>query len=207
MSPLDKQGDLLLDNPPEKAPEVPRQTAQLYFIPEKIAAASGGHAVGTKTKPPGSRFNKPTKEDLEYYASTLEERRQFVADDPVVRVAAGKDPIVLLATLKGEVAREAAALGYQRLLNEQMGKDITAISSRRIDALKKMADIEMEMRKIGFEQVDVRGEKFQKIFKLWIETIKVVAEQVLNSEQLDLFFNRLTTEMDNWEEKAEELVR
>jgi len=207
MAILDKQGDLLLDHLPEKAPEVPRQINQVLFMPERVAAASGGHAVGTRTKPPGSRFNKPTKEDLEYYETTVEERKKFVADDPVVKSAAGRDPLELLATLKAEVAREAAALGYQRLLLEQMGKDITAVSGRRIDALKKMADIELEMRKIGFEQVNVHGEKFQKIFKLWIETIRSVAEQVLNSQELDLFFNRLSTEMEDWEDKAADLVR
>ena len=121
--------------------------------------------------------------------------------------ARGRDPLVLLSVLKTEVAKEAAALAYQRILNEQMGKDISQVSSRRIDAIKKIADIEMEMRKIGFDQIDVYGEKFQKIFKLWIETIRDVAEHTLTPEQLDLFFNRLTTTMDGWEDKAAEIVR
>lgn len=205
---LDKKGDALLDNPPGKPPETPRSTNQVLFLPGRVAAAAGGHAAtGSRTRPPGSRFNKPTKEDLEYYAETLGERQQFVADDLVVRSAEKHDPLALLSTLKSEVAREAAALGYHRMLLEQMGKDITSVSGRRIDALKKIADIEMEMRKIGFEQINVYGEKFQKIFKLWIEAIRKVAEQTLSPEQLDLFFNRLSTEMDGWEDQAADLVR
>jgi len=207
MNALDKQGDLLLDNPPEKPPEIPRQATKLLFMPGGATADSGGRAAGTRTRPPGSRFNKPTAEDIKYYEETLEERTDFIKNDSVVKSASGGDPIALLVTLKSEVAREAASLGYQRLLLEQMGKDITAVSGRRIDALKKIADIEMEMRKIGFEQINVYGEKFQKIFKLWIEAIRSVAEETLSPEELDLFFNRLQTELDGWEAKAADLVR
>lgn len=180
----------------------------LIHITKDVQAAAGGRAAGAnKTKPPGSRFNRPSTEDLEWYEATAEDRAQAIADDPVVRSAGGKDPVVLLSTLKAEVAREAAALVYQRTLLEKMGKDITAVSGRRIDALKKIADIEMEMRKIGFDQIDVHSEKFQKVFKFWIDTIQAVAQDTLEPETLDLFFNRLTTEMEGWEEKAEELVR
>ena len=88
-----------------------------------------------------------------------------------------------------------------------MGKDITTVSGRRIDALKKIADMEMEMRKVGFDQLDVYSEKFQKILKLWIGMIEAVAQDILEPEQLDLFFNRLSSEMEGWEEKAADLVR
>src|SRR4030042_6543578 len=191
----------------EEKPETPRPSHQVLFLPEKVTAAAGGRAAGTRTRPPGSRFNKPTKEDLEYYEKTYEESCKFIDEDPVVCGAKGRDTLAFLATLKAEVAREAAALVYQRVVLEKMGKDITQISGRRIDALKKIADIEMEMLKIGFDHIDVRSEKFQKVFKMWIETIQSVAEQVLSPEELDLFFNRLSTEMEGWEDKAEDLVR
>jgi hypothetical protein len=188
--------------------QTPTPTHQLHFLPTRpVMVAAGGRAAGGRTRQAGGRFNKATAEDLERYAATAEEREHFIANDPVVRSAAGRDPVALLGTLKAEVAREAAALVYQRIENEKMGKDISQVSGRRIDALKKIADIEMEMRKIGFDQLDVHSEKFQRVFKLWIETIRSVAEHTLNPEQLDLFFNRLSTEMEGWEDKAEELVR
>jgi hypothetical protein len=204
---VDKETEALLegiDGPPP-AP-TPIHTHKVAFLPKGTTVPAGGRAVG-RVKPPGGRFNRPTVEDLEHYASTEEERTAFVENDPVVRGAKGRDPLILLSILKTEVAKEAAALAYQRQLNEQMGKDISQVSSRRIDAIKKIADIEMEMRKIGFDQIDVYSEKFQKVFKFWIETIQSVAENTLTREQLDLFFNRLTTEMEGWEEKAADLVR
>jgi hypothetical protein len=202
---LDKAEKLLEQE--EAAPKTPTQKNQVLFLSSKSKAAAGGKAAGSRTRPSGSRFNKPTKEDLAYYEETAEERKKFIEEDAVVKSAEGKDPLALLSTLKTQVAREAAALVYQRVQHEMMGRDITQIAGRRIDALKKIADIEMEMRKIGFDQINVYSEKFQKIFKLWIEIIQYVAQETLAPEQLDLFFNRLQSEMDGWEEKAENLVR
>jgi len=199
---------------PDEEGKVPEEGTEEKPRPKLFLAANnkdkvpaGGRAAGQRTRPPGSKFNKPSQDQLDYYEETSEEREEFIADDPVVKSAAEADPIKLLATLKAEVAREAAALHYQRKQNEIMGKDITRISARRIDAMKKIADIEMEMRKIGFDQVDIYSEKFQKIFKLWTDMIRVAAEETLAPEQLDLFFNKLQTEMEGWEEKAENLVR
>lgn len=203
MNSILEQEDPLED---KSAQGLPKQKSQVLFLPDKTLVPAGGRAHAM-ARPPGSRFNKPTKEDLEYYAETFPERQKFINDDPVVRSAKTNDPLATLAALKSEVAREAASLLYQRVQNEKMGKDITQISARRIDALKKMADIELDMHKIGFDHLDLHSEKFHKVFKFWIEIIRNVAEQVLSAENLDLFFNRLSTEMEGWEEKAEDLIR
>lgn len=207
---LDKEGEELLASIEGTQPETaspPRHTNQVLFMKTNMTAPAGGQARGRRDKPAGTRFNHPTADDLERYAASAGEREEFIANDPIVRAASTKDELVLLNTLKQEVAREAAALAYQRRLNEQMGRDISQVSSRRIDAIKKIADIELEMRKIGIDQIDVYGEKFQRIYKLWIETIQGIAAQMLTPEQNDLFFNRLSTEMDGWEDKAADLVR
>jgi len=185
----------------EKSAQPPiQQSIQVLFVPPKPQL--GGKALGNR--PLGRR---PTQDDLEYYEALQEERERFVADDPVVQNSSGRDPISLLSALKKEVARETASLAYQRVVNERMGRDTSALSGRRIDALKKIADIELEMHKIGFEQVDLYSEKLQRVFQLWTEIVKVAAVATLSPEQLDLFFNRLTTEMDGWEEKAADLIR
>ena len=197
-----KEVDELLESLSEPLPiPLPRPATQVVLL------SGGGRAGGSRTKTPGGRFNRATEADEAHYAATAAERQAFVDNDPVVVYARGRDPIALLQTLKSEVAKEAAALAYQRIENEKMGKDISQVSSRRIDAIKKIADIEMEMRKIGFDQIDVHGEKFQKIFKLWIETISGIASETLTPEQADLFFNRLETEMTGWEDKAADLIR
>lgn len=150
----------------------------------------------------------PSVKDLEYHAATVEEKAVFVDRDPVVQAAKGHtDPLSMLAHIKVEVAKESAALHFQRLENEKYGKDTAQISTRRIDALKKIADMELELKKLGADVINVHSEKFQMIFKLWIDTIKQIAEQTMSPEQIDLFFNQLSTAMENWEEKVEEALR
>lgn len=197
----------MLDDPPEVPPPTPQPANQVLFLNSKTMAPAGGRAAGLRGRTAGSRFSKPTAEDREYYEATRAEREAAIDNDPVTRVTAGRDPIATLAMVKAEVAREAAALAYQRALNEMTGRDISQVSARRIDALKKIADIEIEQRKMGFDSVDVHSEKMQRIFKLFVEIVGEVAAETLNPEQLDLFVNRLTTAMEGWEDKAEELVR
>lgn len=207
---LDKELQDLLDETEEHKPVGPPPANQVLFIPTRVTAASGGKVVPPRSRPQSNRssFGQQTShEDIELYEALEAERKQFVENDPVVQSANGRDPMVLLNALKMEVARETAVLAYQRALNEKMGKDGSAISSRRIDALKKIADIELEMRKIGVDQIDVYSEKFQRIAKLWIEMIQAAALETLGGEQANLFFNKLTSVMDGWEEKAAELVR
>ena len=150
----------------------------------------------------------PTTSDLEYHAAMVEEKAKFVDNDPVV-VASQKhtDPLSMLAFIRTEVAKESAALHFQRLENEKHGKDTSQISTRRIDALKKIAEIVLEVKKLGADVIDVHSEKFQMIFSIWIGIIREIAESTMTPEQLDLFFNRLTTKMEGWEEKAEEVLR
>lgn len=180
---------------------------QVLFMSPSVTAAAGGRAAGSRNRPAGSRFNRPTEEELELHEQHAQELQQIIAEDPVVQNSAGKDSLALLSTLKSEVAKEAAALAHQRLILQRQNKDITSVSSRRIDALKKIADIEMEMRKIGFDQIDVHSEKFQRIFALWIGMIKDAAVETLDEKAADLFFNKLTNVMEGWEEQAEELVQ
>lgn len=145
----------------------------------------------------------PTTSDLEYHAEMSEEKTRFIDQDPVYKAAVGKcESSEILHIIKSQVAREAAALEFQRIENEKFGRDTAQISTRRIDALTKIANIELEIKKLGGDILDLRGEKFQRIFKLLIGKFETVAGDVLQPEQVDLLFNRLSTEMEGWEEEV-----
>jgi hypothetical protein len=150
----------------------------------------------------------PTTADLHYHAKMSEERAKFIDVDPVVLAARRHaDPLAMLATLKTEIAAESAAIHFQRIENQKYGKDTAMVSSRRIDALKKIADIELEIKKLGADTIDIHGERMQRIFKLWIDAIREVAGQTMTPEQVDLFFNRLQTALDGWETKLADNLR
>lgn len=150
----------------------------------------------------------PTTSDLEYHAVMTEERAKFVDNDPVLKaIRAKSDPMSVLAYVKEQVAVEQAALHFQRMENEKIGKDTAQVSTRRIDALKKIADIELELKKLGADTIDVNSEKMQRIFQFFISTVRAVLEDTLTPEQIDLIFNRLSTEFEGWQEKLGEALR
>ena len=150
----------------------------------------------------------PTRADLEYHAEMAKEKAEFIeSDELVTTVGKRADAFEVFRVIKQELARETASLKFQRIEDEKRGRDTAQVSSRRIDALTKVAHIEFEMKKIGADMFDLKGEKFQKVFKLWIDTLQEVATEVLTPEVVDLFFNRIATAMENWEEKAAEAVK
>ena len=145
-----------------------------------------------------------TTSDLEYHAEMSDAKQQFINDDPVV-IAATKGKVeanILLKLIRTEIAKEAAALHFQRIESEKFGKDTSQTSTRRIDALTKIANIELEIRKLGPSSIDPSSEEFQKVFASWIEAIRDVAAETLSPEQVDLFFNRLTSKLEGWEERV-----
>lgn len=186
------------------------------LLPVHAAPRVGGKAKGGTTlkvaRGPGRPRNverMPTTSDLEYHAAMSEEKQRFIESDPVV-VAATKGKVEatrLLKLIQTEVAKEAAALHFQRVESEKFGKDTSQTSTRRIDALTKIANIELEIKKLGPSSIDPRSEEFQRIFMMWVDAIRDVAAETLSPEQVDLFFNRLTTKLDGWEDRVAEQAR
>ncbi len=151
----------------------------------------------------------PTTSDLQYHAEMSEEKQRFIDNDPVVIAATkGKaEATQLLKLIRTEIAKEAAALQFQRIENEKFGKDTAQTSTRRIDALGKIASIELEIKKLGPASIDPHSEEMQKILALWVEVIRDVSTEMLSPEQIDLFVNRLMTKLEGWEERVANLTR
>jgi len=200
--PVPDPGQDPLDEPPEPRLEVMRHADIIQLLPTHLTAPRA-----TRGRP--REIGKiPSPGDLEYHAQMSTAKAKFVDQDPVVLAARShQDASEVLRLVKSEIAREAAALHFQRIENEKLGKDTSQQSSRRIDALTKVANIELEIKKLGADVIDLHGEKFQRIFHLWIEMLREVAGETMRPEQIDLFFNRLSSMMEGWEDKASDLIR
>lgn len=186
----------------------------VQLLPVHAAPHVGGKSKGSplvvkrQRGRPREVERMPTTSDLEYHAKMIEEKAKFVEADSVVQAALRQaDPMQMLAVVRTEVAKESAALHFQRIENEKFGKDTAQVSSRRIDALKKIADIELEIKKLGAETIDVHSEKMLRIFRYFIDTVRSILEENLSPEQIDLIFNRLTTEFEGWQEKLSDVLR
>lgn len=195
--------------------EQERSNEVLQLLPVHAAPTLGGKGKqgnALKVKRGRGRPRKvermPTTSDLQYHALISEQKAKFVDTDSVVRATtSGADTHQVLNLVKAEVAKEAAALHFQRVENEKYGKDTSQMSTRRIDALTKIANIELEIKKLGTDAIDLRHPKFQKVFALWIEMMREVATEILTPELIDLFFNRFSTKVEGWEDRAAEELR
>jgi hypothetical protein len=150
----------------------------------------------------------PTTTDLEYHASMETKRLAFLDTDPLsVAIFDRKDSPHIIQQVKYEIARETASLHFQRIENSKYGRDTSMISSRRIDALERIAKIELKIKELDRDAINLSSEKMQKIFVLWVDMMRVVAQEVLPPETVDMFFNRFATVMEGWEEKAANTLR
>ena len=176
---------------------------------EAVVSQGEGSSEAPKSKGELRRLKpRPKPEDLEFQASVVDDVKRHIEGDNLVKSAQGRvGALEMLWHIREEIAKEASALEFQRNECEKVGVDSSRISSRRVEALKKMADVELEIKKMGVENIDLRGEKMQRIFKLWIESIKGVVSEIMSPEQSELFFNRFQTVMEGWEQRASDIVR
>ncbi len=189
-----------------------RHNNVLQLLPVHAAPIVGGKSKGgTKLEVKRGR-GRPRKvermattSDLEYHALMSAEKARFIAQDPVVIAASNNrvQALAILALIRVEIAKEAAAIQFQRMESEKFGKDTSQTSTRRIDALGKIANIELEMKKLGPTTIDPHSEEFQKIFALWLELLKGIMTELFTAQQIDLFFNRLDSALEGWEERVQ----
>lgn len=174
-----------------------------------IHAAPGGANVTRRIGRPKKVERKPNQTDLEYHAMMADERDKFIASSKVVSAVQNHtDAADMLRLIKEQLAIEAAALEWQRNENQKYGKDTAQVSSRRVEALKKMADLEVDIKKMGADTINLKSEKFQRVFKYLIGNFREVCVEIgLRPEQIDLLFNRLASALEGWEDRAAELVR
>lgn len=203
------------DNESSALTESDKTADLLKILPVHAAPTLGGKGkqgnalkVERRRGRPRKVERMPTTSDLQYHALISEEKARFIDSDEVVQASkAGADTVSMLRIIRGEVAKEAASLQFQRIESEKFGKDTSQNSSRRIDALTKIANIELELKKLGTDAIDLHHPKFQQVFALWIEMMREVAAETLTPELIDLFFNRFSTKIEGWEERAAEVIR
>jgi hypothetical protein len=173
-----------------------------------VDKGNGRFKPAAKTLRSGTRVLDQTIVEDQHAQALIERRNRFVESDPIVKtVDAGGDAVAILRGVKREIVREAASLAFDRVEAERKNKDTSATSMRRIEALRRIADIELKLRELDQHSVNLSSEKMQRVFALWVETMQQVAQDVLSTEVMELYFNRFATAMDGWEERAQDTLR
>jgi len=160
---------------------------------------------------PKKQFGVPITSKAEYNQAVIEQQVRFVERDDIVNAVVRRDDSAsVLHALKERIARSAAALEFLRLEQQKRGtynKELSQLISRQISALKDIANIELDIRKLGVDALDLSNPRLQEVFKLLIDTFRDAAKEVLAPAEFDLVWNKLETALEGWEEKADSLVR
>jgi len=179
----------------------PRQAVAVLVQPEEVE-------VVAKRKPgrPRKIVTLPTADERDYHEYSAKLQQAIADADPLVGTIEAKKPTPeLLAEIKIQIAREAAALRADRLESTRCGrKDVGQLASRRVDAMNKIAHLELESAKLGARAIDLRGEQMQKVERMFIELVVQAAEDVLPPDVASRLTSAFEEIMVGWQDKFEE---
>lgn len=129
-----------------------------------------------------------------------------LADDELVRVAAGEIGRTSVATLDGvlrELAREQASLHWDRRRAVMEGRrDADRISSRRIDGLSRLAGLVLERARAGVDsEIDPTSPKVQVIVRQFFREVRETALEVMTEATAAKFVAAFEHKVGDWESR------
>lgn len=154
----------------------------------------------------------PRSETRAKALQTLHQQRlEFVSDHPIVLANPVPKTIVSAADrlnlAKHQIAREVATLEFNRGRMDLEGKDTSAVSVRVVQSIKKIADLDLEVKKLGHVVIDPKSEEVQAMVRSWLGTLTTVIsgmaeEKILSPQTMDLLFSRFGEAMEGWEDRV-----
>jgi len=158
------------------------------------------------------RGRPPKKEALgQELRRRAREREEFVTNHKLVQAnpapAESNSSVNRLILVKHQMAREAAALEFNKFHMDLEGKDTSTVSSRIVGTLSKMSDIDLEIKKLGATVVDPHSSEVQNMVQIWVETLTgalsdMVRDKTLDAQSMDLLINKFSNALEGWEDQV-----
>jgi hypothetical protein len=150
----------------------------------------------------------PTEAERARREHVLARLRQHVARDAAV--AATSKPVerkstVTLDVLMMEIAREVGGLAFdaERAVVEERREAAERISSRRIAALEKIAQLALERARLGLEDnFDPHEPRVQKVIAYFLDAVRECAAETLSPEIAETFLALFEQKSRGWEERV-----
>ena len=176
------------------------------IIPMPTASAEGMPVV-IKRRPGRPRKIRPAPTaDQQQYEQAIALARERVIEGDGLRVMLqsgdGNTDKVLWAVIEG-LGIESANLRWNREHAEPSCGDTQRISTRRIDALGKIADLVCAARKAGLLQTEHRSPQMSMVADLWLATIYEAANETLPVDVAQGVVGKLKDAMANWQDKID----
>ena len=174
--------------------------------PLHCVSADGTVKIIRRTGRPKKVFNRPTLDEREYAQQLVRIAERFVLVDPLVQVTskevARDDPEVIDEALL-QLAQEAASLKFEALKLLGEGRDFGQVSSRRIDALSRIASLALEREKAGVDQkFDPQNPKVQKVVAAFFDQLAECARETLGPAA-ERFLARFDEKVAGWEARLD----
>jgi hypothetical protein len=167
-----------------------------------------GGALVVKRRPgrPRKVVAAPTGDQEAYLIAVNRLRDEHVARDAVVRVLnEGQSPKDVLKEIKQALAIEGASIGWELRRSKATGAPSEQLSSRRIDAMHKIALVELASYKLGVVELDARSSAVQLVLGLFLQVVEAVAREALPDS--DAFLARYRQALQGWEDLLDHPAR
>jgi hypothetical protein len=208
----DEKASAILDELEEAEASDPVEPSEHTKQVEKTAAV-----VPIQTAPKRRRMaplkvdRRPDWDAVEYHREMLKCQAELSDNSEVVKaIRADASSLTKLRALQEQIAMAASSLEFQQWelqKRRSSAKDTAQIISRRISALKEVANIEREISQFSASTLNLRDERLQRIFAMFLEVFRDILNETLPDEQFDLIWNKLETALEGWENKADEILR
>ena len=140
----------------------------------------------------------PDADERQYLVRLAVERDRALVTDAVVQaVGADDDDNRLLQAVALEVARETAALRWDREHAEPGSDEAAQLCSRRITGLLRLADLQVALAHARAGDVDLDDPRVKAVVEYFIATVGQVATETLG-ENADPVMARLRAATAGW---------
>jgi len=170
----------------------------------------------TMNKTPGRKKKSapPTPPEPTTLANAETQARKiaFMDHDPLLKqIEKGvESEDVLLLVMRG-FAMESASLEFERLQAEADGKETSAISMRRINALKAVVDSWLKRKdQLSGKTIDMASPAFTRLFAFMLETFReAMLAGGIQRDQAETVFSQLSSRMsdETWELEAQNKMK
>jgi hypothetical protein len=175
------------------------------LLTDTICFGKDGQVVVMSGKP-----GRPPKVQLlpasEQIAEQMKQKAEVLKDDSILQTVRGTpDSDDVLNHIIGGLAEETASLKFERAEAERLGLETSRLSVRRVDALKKTADVWLKRREqLAGKALDIDSPAFQAVFSLLMETIRAtLVESGMRPEMVETVFTKLGKKLDeSWKAEA-----
>jgi len=148
----------------------------------------------------------PDHDEFEYLQAQGEARQRLIEGDSLLQALQRRaDSANVIHQAVVGLAEEAACLRFDRERAEAEGlATAETISSRRVDALGKLATTITQGKRLGvYGDMDLKGAQFARVEQAWLDMLRDVAREVLPTETGALVLDRLINAMASWRIRPE----